>query len=190
MGGSLRRSKKYRPKVTIKKKTKGRLQGVRAKLPNELSDHRPSLPSKLGPIADWKVDNNTNTNYARQGFLTDANVGFGRNLGNKDSIQETAAEFVDIDAQVEIDDDFKQVLGQRGSKGPAPPAKLTAHQTQIVKALTEAHGNDVEAMVKDCKLNTMLLPASKLKHMLRAHAMYSQKPGGRCSFRVPHKKLW
>ena len=37
--------------------------------------------------ADWKIGNNTNTNYANQGFLTDANGGFGRNLGNKDMIQ-------------------------------------------------------------------------------------------------------
>lgn len=36
---------------------------------------------------DWKISNNTNTNYANQGFVSDANVGFGRNLGNKDTIQ-------------------------------------------------------------------------------------------------------
>ena len=52
------------------------------------------------------------------------------------------------DIKVLLCADFKQVLGQRGSKGPAPPAKLTAHQTQIVKALTEAHGNDVEVSVR------------------------------------------
>lgn len=37
--------------------------------------------------ADWKTSNNTNTNYANQGFVTDANVGFGRNTGTKDVIQ-------------------------------------------------------------------------------------------------------
>lgn len=37
--------------------------------------------------ADWKISNNTNTNYANQGFVTDANVGFGRNTGAKDVIQ-------------------------------------------------------------------------------------------------------
>ena len=40
--------------------------------------------------------------------------------------------------------DFKQALGQQSSTGPAPPSKLTTHQTQIVKALLEAHGDDVE----------------------------------------------
>ncbi len=46
--------------------------------------------------------------------------------------------------------DFKQVLGQRGSKGPVPPSKLTAHQTQIVKALIEAHADDVQVYSTTC----------------------------------------
>ncbi|KAL3159654.1 hypothetical protein ABBQ38_010063 [Trebouxia sp. C0009 RCD-2024] len=190
MGGSLRRSKKTRPKVTIRKRTKGRLQGVRAKIPHEISDKRPSLSSKLGHIADWHTTSNTNTNYANHGFMTDANTGFGRNLGNKDVIQEKASEFDDINATVEVDDDFKQALGQQSSKGPAPPCKLTAHQTQIVKALIEAHADDVEGMVKDRKLNSMLLPASKLRQMLRSHAAFSERHGARCAFRVPNKRLW
>lgn len=36
------------------------------------------------------------------------------------------------------------MLGQQGSKGPPPPAKLTAHQMQIVKALIAAHSDDIE----------------------------------------------
>lgn len=186
----MRRSKKTRPKVTIRKRTKGRLQGVRAKVPHEISDLRPSLSSKLGHIADWQVSSNTNTNYANHGFVTDANTGFGRNLGKKDAIQEKASEFDDMDASVEIDDDFKQALGQQSSTGPAPPSKLTTHQTQIVKALIDGHGDDVEGMVKDRKLNSMLLPASKLRQMLRSHDAFSQRHGARCAFRVPNKRLW
>lgn len=37
--------------------------------------------------ADWEVSNNLNTNYARQGFLTDTNAGFGRNIESQDTIQ-------------------------------------------------------------------------------------------------------
>ena len=48
----------------------------------------------------------------------------------------------------------------------------------------------LQAMVKDHKLNSMLLPASKLKQMLRSHSMYSQNPAARCGFRVPNKRLW
>ena len=48
----------------------------------------------------------------------------------------------------------------------------------------------LQAMVKDHKLNSMLLPASKLKQMLRSHSMYSQNSAARCGFRVPNKRLW
>ena len=45
-----------------------------------------------------------------------------------------------------------------------------------------------QAMVKDTKLNAMLLPASKLKKLLAAHALHGSS--GRCRFRVPNKRLW
>ena len=65
--------------------------------------------------------------------------------------------------------DFKQALGQQSSKGPAPPCKLTAHQTQIVKALIEAHADDVE--VRLTLLSFTISVASKqsvyLKHALQ-----------------------
>lgn len=54
--------------------------------------------------------------------------------------------------------DFKQALGQQSSRGPAPPCKLTAHQTQIVKALIEAHADDVEVT----PFPTIILAASNL----------------------------
>ena len=46
----------------------------------------------------------------------------------------------------------------------------------------------MQAMVKDSKLNPMLLPASKLKKLLAAHALHGSR--GRCGFRVPNKRLW
>ena len=45
-----------------------------------------------------------------------------------------------------------------------------------------------QAMVKDTKLNAMLLPASKVKKLLAAHALHGRS--GRCGFRVPNKRLW
>lgn len=70
--------------------------------------------------------------------------------------------------------------------------------------MREAHGpNNVEAMVKDIKLNRMLLPASKLKKMIEADDFWGRRPGkpsldqvgvegkgrGRCGFRMPRKSL-
>ena len=46
----------------------------------------------------------------------------------------------------------------------------------------------LQAMVKDNKLNPMLLPASKLKKLLAAHDLHGSS--GRCGFRVPNKRLW
>ena len=53
-----------------------------------------------------------------------------------------------------------------------------------------SHLLDVQAMVKDRKLNSMLLPASKLKQMLRSYEAFGQLRGARCAFRVPNKRLW
>ena len=46
----------------------------------------------------------------------------------------------------------------------------------------------LQAMVKDIKLNPMLLPASKLKKLLAADELHGSS--GRCGFRVPNKRLW
>ena len=59
--------------------------------------------------------------------------------------------------------DFKQALGQQSSTGPAPPSKLTTHQMQIVKALIEAHGDDVEVPSQG-----LFLEAWCLQHPLAA----------------------
>ncbi len=43
-------------------------------------------------------------------------------------------------------------------------------------------------MVRDRKLNSMLLPASKLRKLLTSYAVVGER--GRCPFRVPNKRLW
>ena len=106
--------------------------------------------------------------------------------------------------------------------------RLTTHQTEIVKRLVDAHGDNFEvgqllscshesctihvmmerssnyeccaqgskqtkllaqAMVKDRKLNAMLLPASKLKNLVASYNKYGSSKG-RHGFRVPQKRLW
>ena len=46
----------------------------------------------------------------------------------------------------------------------------------------------LQAMVKDTKLNPMLLPASKLKKILAAHDLHGNS--GRCGVQSPNKRLW
>lgn len=43
-------------------------------------------------------------------------------------------------------------------------------------------------MVRDTKLNSMLLPASKLRKLLESYRVVGER--GRCPFRVPTKRLW
>jgi nucleolar protein 16 len=83
---------------------------------------------------------------------------------------------------------MRTLEGRERRSGKAPPQKLTTHQTTIVQKLVEAHGADIEGMVMDSKLNRMLLPASKLRKMVAAFHMYSERE--RCNFRVPSKRLW
>ena len=73
--------------------------------------------------------------------------------------------------------DFKQALGQQSSKGPAPPSKLTTHQTQIVKALIAAHADDVEVSF------TVLIPA--LRDACDNHHAPVTMPVA-CDFMVQH----
>ena len=49
-------------------------------------------------------------------------------------------------------------------------------------------GVRVQAMVRDSKLNSMLLPASKLRKLLASYRLVGDR--GRCPFRVPSKRLW
>jgi nucleolar protein 16 len=190
MAGSLRRSKKFRPRASIKKKKKGRLQGHRTKLPVELRQDTTDLSTKLDSVEVWGINDTVKDNYLQSGLVSNPNVGLGRNTSGQDTVQENAEPFLDdIDAGVDVDDDFKAALGQQRSTGPAPLSKLTTQQTLVVERLMCAHGTDIEAMVKDRKLNQLLLPASKLKKMIQAYNTFESKPGARCCFRVPRKGL-
>mmetsp|Transcript_11264 Transcript_11264/g.33849 ORF Transcript_11264/g.33849 Transcript_11264/m.33849 type:complete len:188 (-) Transcript_11264:187-750(-) len=187
MGGSLRRSKKYRPKLTIRKK---RTALTRGKTPIEITQGKAAVAEKLGKQPEWSQLKNFADNYETAGLLSDANAGFGRNL-KTDALQSVVADAEEREATgavAELDEDFDAACSKQRPSGPAPPQRLTAHQRAIVSRLLDAHGDDVEAMVRDRKLNSMLLPGSKLQRMIMAYRMYSDKGG--VDFRVPTKRLW
>ena len=78
--------------------------------------------------------------------------------------------------------DFKQALGQQSSTGPAPPSKLTTHQTQIVKALIEAHNDDVEVPLKGfcATCNALCVPhtASQCHLPVTEKLLYAMRDNG------------
>lgn len=87
--------------------------------------------------------------------------------------------------------DFKaEILGEVRSSGPALPAKLTSTQQRIFEGLLAAHGDDLEAMARDKKLNPMLLTAGKLRKMLLSYEAFKDRPQAKTPFRTPHKRLW
>ena len=94
----------------------------------------------------------------------------------------------DDDKQPAVDLDLHLALRQQHPEGARPPAPLTSNQRQVVQALIDKHGTDVEAMQKDSKLNKMLHSAGTLKRML--HAFHLHKEGARVKWQQPKNKLW
>jgi hypothetical protein len=68
------------------------------------------------------------------------------------------------------------------------PDPLTTKQRQVVSELICRHGDDIDKMVRDSKLNKMLLPASKLKRMIESYHLHSAAQ--RVPFQQPKKRLW
>lgn len=73
------------------------------------------------------------------------------------------------------------------STGKALPKRLTSHQRQIVGRLVAAHGDDVHAMARDLKLNSMQHSEGALRALLESFRYW--KEGSGVDFRVPHKSL-
>ena len=74
------------------------------------------------------------------------------------------------------------------STGKAAPKRLTTHQRQIVGRLVAAHGEDVQAMFHDRKLNPMQHSQGVLTALIES--FHHWKEGSGVDFRVPHKRLW
>lgn len=85
------------------------------------------------------------------------------------------------------DQDLRSILSMQQSAGPRAPDPLTANQRRVVTALVAAHGDDIQAMARDRKLNKMLLPASKLKRMIASAHIH--KEGERVRFQQPKRGL-
>ena len=229
MGRSLRRAKRYRTKVRVDGEKKHK--NVKAPAPLELTLEAgaaalavklPKLVSVSSaaaaggedgpPTTSWNPARPLTKNYAAVGVAADANARYGRNRrpsvldvkANDEGEEEGNGSDGDGGGN-STDDDLRAVSGlPRKHSARAPPPKLTSTQERVISALREAHGpNNVEAMVKDIKLNRMLLPASKLKKMIEADDFWGKRPGkpsldqvgvegkgrGRCGFRMPRKSL-
>ena len=84
MGGSLRRSKKTRQKMSIKARRKPK---VRSRVPTELKRATAEEWQKLG-LEHWDDQKTYHSNYSHAGLIPDANATFGRNT-RPDQLQVT-----------------------------------------------------------------------------------------------------
>lgn len=174
MGKSRRRLKKSLPKVRVGIVRRKITQ--KAKKPHELSREDNSTAKRLGEELSWKETNTLVHNYEQLGLVLDPNEGFGRNhtappVKTKEE-REAAQEETYSD-----DDEFRALCSKVRKTGKAQPPRLTSHQRQIIQRLIAKHGDDVEAMVRDTKLNSMLHSAGKLKEMIAAFQFWGQNSG-------------
>ena len=243
MGRSLRRAKRYRTKVRVgvEKKRKdvkapapleltleSGAAALAAKLPKLVATSPSAAEGDEAPttVTTWDPARPLTKNYAAAGVAADANSRYGRNYrpsglsvkaekGANEKDDDADDDDVDDAGGDSTDDDLRAVSGlPRKHSARAPPPKLTATQERVIAALREAHPeDDVGAMVKDAKLNRMLLPASKLRKMIEADDFWGRRPPpqsdslevgggsvgigggvegkgrGRCGFRMPRKSL-
>ncbi|KAK9813710.1 hypothetical protein WJX73_004483 [Symbiochloris irregularis] len=181
MGGSLRRLKKTRPKVSIKSKRKPK---VKSSLPHELKKASPAVLSKLG-LTNWDNQKTYAANYAEAQLVPNANAAFGRN-SRTDALQAKAAQLSTSEDLPETDE-VREILHKERPEYKPNALKLTTQQSIVVKQLLDKHGDDIEGMVWDSKLNSMLLPAGKLRRMIRSFK--EADANARCPFRAPKKRL-
>lgn len=130
----------------------------------------------------WDAEQLLRDNYKQNKLASDPNVGFGRNK-KEEPLKERE------EAEDEADnDELRAGCNLERKSGPAPPQRLTPHQRLIIKALLEKHGEGVDAMVLDPRLNKMQHSAGQLKKMIAAYHHWEGDEKERHDFRAPRKK--
>ncbi|KAF5841655.1 ribosome biogenesis protein Nop16 [Dunaliella salina] len=163
MGGSRRRLKKNQPKVKVGVQKRKKIDKTR--VPLEISQHRPQIPKRLNQNVDWREDQTLTANYNQNHLVMDPNIDHrsnkaGHKLRSKEDRQAHGEEtFSD-------DDELRAGCNLERKTNKAPPPRLTTIQRKLVEQLLEKHGDDVEAMVLDTKLNKMQHSAGHLKKLI------------------------
>ena len=122
--------------------------------------------------------------YASAGLKDRPNGAFGRNRGvsgapaveamARDEVVAAEAEAKTgggdvVPADQVSADELRALRGKPRSTGVAPPPRLTAKQQRVVKALLDAHGDDLEKMARDRKRNAMQHTPAVLARLVRSY---------------------
>eukprot|EP01025_Chloroclados_australasicus_P024877 TRINITY_DN24936_c0_g1_i1.p4 TRINITY_DN24936_c0_g1~~TRINITY_DN24936_c0_g1_i1.p4 ORF type:complete len:198 (-),score=14.19 TRINITY_DN24936_c0_g1_i1:866-1399(-) len=175
MGRSLRRAKKFRPKVRIGLQKRKKNLNSRIPLDLAMKDQKQMLQQKLGlKSMNWETTDTVTENYSNIGLVQNANT--FKNINNVTEEQlPPEGQKDDIDYLIQ-------------NKPRTVPKKITPRQRRLIGKLIEAHGEDVEGMVKDMKLNPFLLSAGTLKRIINGYYYWKESDG--VDFFAPRKKLW
>ncbi|KAL1216578.1 hypothetical protein V5N11_030213 [Cardamine amara subsp. amara] len=89
----------------------------------------------------------------------------------------TAKEFEPIDSGSELEeDDLKTALGKQRKDGKSAPLQpLTTMQRTHIRRLVEKHGDDIEAMYRDRKLNSIQHSIATLRKLCTRYQIYKDK---------------
>lgn len=183
MARSRRKFKAGKPKVQVglkrKKKKAARPQPV-------------VLPGR-SEIAEWDEKATLTANYRALGLAANPNFMGGRQSAGAQSSLNTRPRPLPPPGDVaqgeggdagaddvpsgsdDEPDELRAMLGKRRKAGPEkPPQRLTHMQRVYVRQLIAAHGDDVEAMSRDRKLNRMQHTAGALRALCRRLRAYEK----------------
>lgn len=124
-------------------------------------------------------------------LVLDLNAKFGRqaHLQKKENEAHEVAQEKGFGETDWIDDDDLRVLrGEQRKTGKAAPKRLTSTQIELVEALLAKHKDDVDAMVRDIKINTYQHSKGQLRKLIESYAHWGgdwEKTG--VDFRAPKK---
>lgn len=192
MAGSLRRKKRARAsagKKTHKVGVTTNFAKGRARVDTPAVD----LPG-AGATESWDVDATLAKNYAASGLASDPNAiaRAGRNARDDDDGEEEDGKAEKVAAAATTNGDVaRAAMGLAREDGYAAPKRLTPKQTRVVKALVEAHGDDLEAMRMDRGRNAMQHTTGQLLRLTESYHYWRERDEGvdgvRVDFRAPKK---
>ena len=167
-------------KVTVKKKRKVKQTKALARLPLEENMALP-LSGEGKSSTKWDTKRTLRRNYEDNAVAEDVNKSIGMEIDGDDDVVETHSRRTRENKGKKpkaVEDEINAALGKPRSTGRRPPKRLTTTQIKVVGKLIEKHGENIDGMARDIKLNKMQHSAGVLKKMVESYYAYPNLIGG------------
>eukprot|EP01026_Neomeris_dumetosa_P005433 TRINITY_DN11565_c0_g1_i2.p2 TRINITY_DN11565_c0_g1~~TRINITY_DN11565_c0_g1_i2.p2 ORF type:complete len:189 (-),score=20.04 TRINITY_DN11565_c0_g1_i2:414-980(-) len=186
MGRSLRRAKKFRPKVRVgvpNRRNRNKL--LKSRTPSyKTSTLEAAHLDKFGyKEKQWNENLTYFANYHNMNFVSDANSAV-KEKANQEQNTNNKQQQLKV-----VQDDQVQIACQDSSLSRKTlPMKITPRQRRWIAKLIEVHGEDVFAMTRDTKLNCFLKSEGYLKKRIKSYYHWKESDG--VDFWAPQNCLW